>query len=333
MTTRTMALAMALAVACSPAALAANGPPPPPKAARGHAVAVVARGVPTPTAFAFLGGQIFVSGFGDEQHPKITGGVFALKGGKPLKVPGSPPHVFGLATAGGTLYVSDGRQILAWSGWNGKKFAKSSVVATGPKRFSGFNGIVVAPDGNTIYSGVGLSNGKKADYAHGITPYANDVVSVSVKTGDIAVVAKGMRQPWQLAYVPGHSGPLVSDLGQENLGKTAPPDRLVEVKAGANFGFPTCPARPAKCAKFTKPFAEFPAHASPMGLAALGGKLYVALFGGTGKGPEVVALPAAGGGKFTPVLTGFVAPVVALAVHGGMLYAGDLTGTVYRVKP
>ncbi|MDX6617848.1 MAG: hypothetical protein QOK36_234, partial [Gaiellales bacterium] len=22
-----------------------------------------------------------------------------------------------------------------------------------------------------------------------------------------------------------------------------------------------------------------------------------------------------------------------LAVHGGMLYAGDLTGTVYRVKP
>jgi glucose/arabinose dehydrogenase len=296
-------------------------------------VTVVARGVPTPTAFAFLGGQTFVSGFGDEQHPKVTGGVYVLKAGKPVKLTGSPPHVFGLATSGSTLYVSDGRQILAWSGWNGTGFARSAVVATGPKRFSGFNGIVVAPGGGTIYSGVSLSDGKKADYAHGITPYANDVVSVSVKTGAIAVVAKGMRQPWQLAYVPGHSGPVVSELGQENLGKGLPQDRLLEIKAGANFGFPSCPARPSSCAAFSKPFAEFPAHASPMGLGALGGKLYVALFGGTGKGPEVVALPLTGGTKLTPVLTGFVAPVVALGIHAGQVFAGDLTGTVYSVKP
>jgi glucose/arabinose dehydrogenase len=333
MTRRAMALAVAIATACAPVALAADGPPPPPKAAGGQKVTVVARGVPTPTAFAFLGGQTFVAGFGDEQHPKVTGGVYVLRGGKPIKLAGSPPHVFGLATSGGTLYLSDGRRILAWSGWNGTKFTKSEVVATGPKRFSGFNGIVVSPDGGTIYSGVSLSNGKKADYAHGITPYANDVVGVDVKSGAIAVAAKGMRQPWQLAYVPGHSGPLVSDLGQENLAKGFPPDRLLEVKAGANFGFPTCPAQPAKCAKFTKPFAQFPAHASPMGLAALGGKVYVALFGGTDKGPEVVALPASGGTKFIPLLTGFVAPVVALGVHGGQLYAGDLTGSVYSVKP
>jgi hypothetical protein len=63
----------------------------------------------------------------------------------------------------------------------------------------------------------------------------------------------------------------------------------------------------------------------------LGGKLYVALFGGTGKGPEVVSMSTKGG-AFTPALVGFKAPVVALATHAGLVYAGDLTGAVYSFK-
>ena len=175
---------LALAVACAVGAMggseafAAKGPPPLPKATGGQKVTVVARGVPTPTAFAFLGGQTFVGGFGDEEHPKVTGGVYLLQGGKATG-PGPPAHVLGLATSGSTLYVSDGRQILAWSGWNGTKFATSKVVATGVKRFSGFNGILVVPGGK-LYAGVSLGNGNKADYAHGITPYANDVLSVDI---------------------------------------------------------------------------------------------------------------------------------------------------------
>ena len=328
---RSIALAVAVCATCPTTALAADGPPPPPKAAGGQAVAVLARGVPTPTAFAFLGGQTFVAGFGDEEHPKITGGVYLLKGGKAAKLPGSPPHVFGLATSGSILFVSDGRQILAWSGWNGTRFADSKVVRTAPKRFSGFNGIVAAPGGDKLYAGVSLSDGKKADYAHGTTPYANDVISVNVASGAITVVAKGFRQPWQFAYLPGHSTPLVSDLGQDNL-KAASTDTIKQIKAGANFGFPNCPAKPSSCAKYPKPFAKFPAHASPMGLGAIGSKLYVALFGGTGKGPEVVSIPAAGGTP-TPLLTGFVAPVVALNTHAGKVYVGDLTGAIYSVRP
>ena len=115
-------------------------------------MAVLARGVPTPTVFAFLGGQTFVAAFGDERHPKITGGVFLLKGGKPIKLPDSPRSVFGLATSGDTLYLSSGHQILAWSGWNGTRFTQSRVVRTAPKRFSGFNGIVVAPGGKLYWA-------------------------------------------------------------------------------------------------------------------------------------------------------------------------------------
>jgi hypothetical protein len=69
-----------------------------------------------------------------------------------------------------------------------------------------------------------------------------------------------------------------------------------------------------------------------MGLGALGGKLYVALFGGTGKGPEIVSMPLSGG-AFKVALVGFVAPVVALGVQGGKVYAGDLTGSIYSFRP
>jgi glucose/arabinose dehydrogenase len=274
---------------------------------------------------------VFVAGFGDEKNPKVTGGVYAIKGGKPVKLAGSPPHVFGLAYKGGTLYVSAGRKILAWSGWDGTKFAKSRVVVKAPKGFTSFNGVAVGPDGK-IYTGVSLGDKKSDDYKHGSTPYANDVLTVDTNTGAITVVAKGLRQPWQLAFVPGHSGPLVSDLGQENLGKKRPPDRIVEIKAGADYGFPSCPAKPASCANYTKPFAQFPAHSSPMGIGALGGKIYIALFGGTGKGPEVVSMGSSGG-KFGPFLTGFVAPVVAVGVNAGKVYAGDLTGSIYSSNP
>jgi len=66
---------------------------------------------------------------------------------------------------------------------------------------------------------------------------------------------------------------------------------------------------------------------SPMGIAASGSELYVALFS-TG---EVARLGTDGSG-LKPFLTGFAAPVLSVATHKGHVYAGDLTGTIYRVK-
>jgi hypothetical protein len=42
---------------------------------------------------------------------------------------------------------------------------------------------------------------------------------------------------------------------------------------------------------------------------------------------------ALSGGKFTPSLVGFVARVLALGTHGGKVYVGDLTGSVYSFTP
>jgi hypothetical protein len=84
--------------------------------------------------------------------------------------------------------------------------------------------------------------------------------------------------------------------------------------------------------QYAKPFAVFPAHASPVGLAYIGKTLYVALFSGTGKGPVVVSMPTKGG-RYKPFLTAFVAPVVAVGARAGQLYVGDLTGAIYRLRP
>jgi hypothetical protein len=69
-----------------------------------------------------------------------------------------------------------------------------------------------------------------------------------------------------------------------------------------------------------------------MGLGYLKGTLYVALYGGLGKGPVVVSMPP-GGGELKPFLSRFPAPVIALGTFGGNLYVGDQSGVIYRVRP
>ena len=317
------AAAAAVAVVTLPGATAAKSPPPPPRAAGGKVVTVVARGVPTPTAFAVAAGRVFVSGYGDELHAAVTGGVYVLGGGKAIKVPGSPAHVYGLASAKGTLYLSAGKAILAWSGWDGRRFQKSRIVAGAPEGFGTFNGLAVGPDG-LIYVGANPDASNPT--------YANTFLAVDPASGAITVVATGIRQPWQPLFPPGWTMPLVSDLNQDDLGPKRPPDYLLAIKRGADYGYPACPATPSTCANYSKPFAQFPAHASPMGLGFLKGRLYIALYVGTGNGPEVVSMPVSGG-KSMPFLTRYPAPVIALGTAGGKLYTGDQSGAVYRVTP
>jgi glucose/arabinose dehydrogenase len=310
-------------------ATAAQHGPPAPKAASGAQVQAIARGIPTPTSIAVGGGSVFVGAGGSEEAPKQKGGVFAVLGGQVRRVPHSPAVVFGLTYHDEALYVASGPDILRWSGWNGTSFADSKVLYRGPKGFDGFNGLAFGPDGR-IYAGVSLN--EKDDHKQATGPYGQSVISLSADGRDLKVVAKGLRQPFQLTFVDGAKQPIVSVLGQDNLGKSEPPDYIVAASSGQNYGFPTCNwSKPGACAKFAKPLKLLPSHSSPMGIGAVGDTLYIALFGGTAGKPEVVSMPAAGG-ALTPFLTGFAAPVVALGVNAGSVYVGDLTGTVYKVS-
>jgi glucose/arabinose dehydrogenase len=328
---RGLLAAALIAAAASLALVASSGAagPPLPKAANGNKVEVVGTGVPTPTAFAFAGSTVF-AGSGPDEANGGPGGLFTVANGTATKVPNSPPIVFGLAWKSNELYVSTGPTIVAFSGWNGTSFASSKTIYANKKKgFPGFNGLAFGPDGR-LYSGLSLNQ----KYDHSQNPFSpsQSVVSMTATGKGFEVVAAGLRQPFQLNFPQGSKFPYVTVLSQDQGKGPTPNDEIVVAKPGQNYGFPACtwPAATKKqCEGFDEPAIYLPPHSSPMGIGSIGNTFYVALFGGTGKGPEVVTMSKKG--QPQPFLTGFAAPDIALGVNRGSVYVGDLTGTIYKV--
>jgi glucose/arabinose dehydrogenase len=339
-----MAASVITAGAVAATATAAGGPPPPPKAFNGAKVTLVTQagsGLNTPTSFAFGGGNVFEGDGGAETSKIPNGGVFLLKGGTATKLPNSPLFVGGLAWRKGTLYISGAVlgskgpvwHLWAWSGWNGTTFAKQKSIYTAPKGFDGFNGVAFGPDGR-LYVGVDLGLTDGNDHGPAKTPFVYDILSIKTNGKGLKVFATGMRQPWQMVFPKGSSAPLVSDLGQDKGAKN-PPDFVLKVKKGDNFGFPTCNQTVAsKCTAFAKPFKKFGPHTDIMGMAIIGKTLYMTSFlGQNGKGGEILAMPLKGGPvKVVTELAGGI-PNVGLGQQGHSLYLGALTGQVYKVTP
>jgi glucose/arabinose dehydrogenase len=235
-----------------PAAVTAQAPPPP-TAVNGNPVTVVATGVTTPTAFAFTGDTIFAAS-GPAEDPSNHGptGLFTLAGGKATQVPGTPPVVSGLAWHGGKLYVSAFTKIVAYSGWDGTKFASSKTVTSGLK--GGYNGIAFGPD-NRLYAGISFR--EKFDPGGDPSPHAQSVVSMTATGKNLKTVATGLRQPFQLNFPQGSKYPYVGVLGQEK-GKI-PEDAIVVAKPGVDYGYPKCQfGFRCTCMGFTKPLISLP---------------------------------------------------------------------------
>lgn len=324
---RKSTICAALAAACLLPAFAHAQAPPPPTSTNGHPVTTVATGVTTPTAFAFARGTVF-AGSGPAEKGNAPTGLFTLANGTATKVPDTPDVVFGLAWHKGRLYVSTGPKIIAFAGWDGTKFASSKTISSPGGSFAGFNGLAFDPKG-LLYAGVTFH--EKYDHARDPSRYAQSVVRMTATGKHLQVVARGLRQPFQLAFVDKGRHPFVTVLSQDGT-KQIPKDAIVQVRAGQDFGFPDCFwGKPATCKGSAEPAFLLPKHASPMGIGAIGSTLYVSLFGGLGDGkPVVVSMPARGGTP-KPLLEGFAAPVIALGINAGTIYVGDLTGTVYSV--
>lgn len=299
-----------------------------PQAADGKGVEVLAAGIPTPTAFAFVGSTVFVGSVESQSATKAPGGLFTVADGTATKIPNTPPLVFGLAWRAGTLYVSTGEEILALGGWNGTAFSSvQTVYANESEGFPGLNGIAFGPEGR-LYVALALDN--TYDHAKDPFPLSQEVISMTTAGQDLQVVAEGVRQPFQMSFPKGSRYPYVTVLGQDT--PNAPRDQIVIARPGRNYGFPTCvwfKSQQQVCKGFDEPQIFLPPHASPMGIGSIGKTLYVALYSGTGNGPEVVEMSERGHSR--PFLTGFARPTVALGVHAGEVYVGELNGRIYRV--
>jgi hypothetical protein len=319
---------------------------PSPKAFGGAKVSLFASGLKNPTSFAFGDGVVFAGDSGSGGKVP-NGGVYVLKGGKATEIPDAPVFVGGMQFHDGVLYLSAAVlvsgspkfQVLAWSGWNGKTFKTQKTVYTAPPKFQGFDGLAFGPDGR-LYVGVntGLLNGNDHGPAS-LSPYLYDILSMSKSGKAVKVFATGIRQPWQMAFAPGSSSPFVSDLGQDGPKSVKnPPDFLLKVTQGDNYGFPGCNhTKGSSCASFAKPFATLAPHTDIMGVAVNQGALYLGSFlGADGHGGALYTMPI-GGGKLKSVVTGFPIATDALAAYAGSLYVGGSTqksaGYVYRVTP
>jgi hypothetical protein len=309
---------------------AAAAGPALPRSTSGHRVSLVASGLTTPTAFAFGTGRVFVADGGTEDGGP-AGGVFVLGGGRARLLDGSPPVVLGVTWRAGTLYVSALRQLLAWSGWNGAQFTHRRVLYTAPRGFTGFSGLGFGADGR-LYAGVYLGNN---DHSPTRAPYAFDVLSFNSAGRDLRVVARGLRQAFQMAFPAGSSSPFMSVLGQDQPPTVNPPDYIVRIRPGQNYGFPRCNwLLSSACRGYTRPWHFLRPHASPMGLAIIGHRLYTALFNGLDPsvGATVAWMPVTGG-TLRPSVIWFPAPIVGLGAHAGSLYIGEVSGRVYSVRP
>lgn len=325
MHSKAIALWVIVAAALAGAAIAADGAPPLPRAASGADVTVLARGIPLPAGIAIGKGTVFVAAFGSEDG-KTPGGLFRLQGGQATKL--ADGMYIGLTWHGGTLYAGSlgrtGSQIVAFRGWDGKRFASRKVLRRSPVSFTG---LAVGPDGR-LYAGGATEDCDLCKQKHALS---QTVMSMRLDGTDLRVVSRGLRQPFGIAFARGIPEPFVTVEGQENLGKKEPPDYVVRARAGDDYGFRRCTwAKPSACAGFARPFALLPAHSSPTGIAAIGPQLYLGMFNGT-RGPAVWQLPVSGG-TWREVVGGFPAPVVGLSASGRDLYVGDLTGTVYRIR-
>jgi hypothetical protein len=329
------------AVAVATASAATTTTTPLPKSTKGAKLQLVATGVTTPTAFAFGDGHVFVSD--GTTPPSKGGGVYVIENGAAALVPGSPAVSFGVTFHKGTLYVSGitigakgpVSQLQAWSGWNGTGFAAQKVLYSAPAGIL-LNGIAFGADGR-LYSGVdvGLTNdhGPKKGLLY-------DLLSFNSAGKGMKVVATGMRQPWQLAFPKGSSSPFVTDLGQDKPASIQKkvPDFILRVRAGQNYGFPSCSwVVTANCTKFATPFKFLAPHTDPGGLGIIGNQLYLSEFGFAGTA-KVQSMPVKGGSLKT-LLTGFKGEAfIGLGTNGGWVYVGELstvpgTGRVFRVKP
>jgi len=343
----TVVAALGVGVAiCALAATALAGTAAAPKSTNGKPVQLVASGLMVPTSFAFGDGAVF-EGDGGNSTKLPNGGLYVLKSGKATKVSTALAFVAGQEFHAGTLYVSGVTigssgpefQILALKGWNGSTFTSQGPIYTAPKGFQGFNGLAFGADGR-LYVGVDVGLLDNNDHGPASTsPYLYDILSMNTSGGDVKVFASGIRQPWQMAFPAGSDSPFVSDLGQDAAVKN-PPDFLLRVKAGQDYGFPKCNSTKASaCKGFAKPLKLFPPHTDVGGVVIIGKTVYLSEFGFAAplRPAAVASLPISGTGS--PKLLVDDVPkgyqIIGLGENAGYLYLGvtnQKSGSVYRVK-
>src|SRR3954451_7173282 len=266
---RVLAIVLLVLLASAPAAAARVRVPAGVKLQR------YAEGIPNPSNLAFDGqGRLWATSAGVQAAAADGVWMVPRRGARPRHVVSGLFSALGLTWHRGELYVSSivpdatfaprhtGR-VVAYSGFDGRRFARSRVVVDGlPVGRHRVDSIVAGPGGR-LYLGIGSESAHEPSSS----PLAGTVVSFRPGGGGLRVEARGLRNPYGLAVPPGGHGLLVSEHGRDDLGLHSPSDELnlVDPRGPARwYGFPQCWGQGgAPCRGALAPLARLAPHSAP----------------------------------------------------------------------
>src|SRR4051794_27079054 len=354
---RVLAIIVLVLLAAAPAA-----------AARVHVPAGVklqryAEGIPNPSNLAFDGrARLWATSAGVQAAGADGVWLVPRRGARPRQVVSGLFSALGLTWHRGELYVSHivphatfaprhtGR-VVAYSGFDGRRFARSRVVVDGlPVGRHRVDSIVAGPGGR-LYLGIG----SESDHDPSSAALAGTVVSFRPGGGGLRVEARGLRNPYGLAVAPGGHGLLVSEHGRDDLGLHSPPDELNVVAPRGRarwYGFPGCWGQGgAACRGAVAPLARLAPHSAPGAVVVArrfgrwGPSAFVTRFGSTFRanptGGDLVRIPLAHLGRRGPAPVqrfvtglGHQEPLgAALGPHGALYMSLWKSGRVVRLVP
>jgi glucose/arabinose dehydrogenase len=349
---RRAAVLLVLALAWPAAAEAAVRVPP------GMEVERFARGIPHPSNLAFdESGRLWATSAGHVTARADGVWMVPRRGAEPRHVVRRLFSALGLLWHDGELYVSHvvpyatvsasghtGR-VVAYSGFDGRRFASRRVVVDGlPTGRHRVDSLVAGPDGR-LYLGVG----SEFDARRSSKRLSGTVVSFQPDGTDLRVEARGLRNPYGLAFIPGTADLLVSEHGRDDLGLQRPPEELNLVPTTGpvgSYGFPGCWGQGGPpCRGKRAPLVRLRAHSAPGAVAvaeqfgSFGRSAFVARFGssfsGNPSGGDIVRVTLRGKARVRRFATGFGrSEPLGLALHGGALYVGLWSsGRIVRIVP
>ena len=211
---------------------------------------------------------------------------------------------------------------------------------------------MLGPDGR-LYWG----SGSTCDVCREHDARSAAILSLRPDGSDLRVFARGLRNPYGLAFQPGTGRLYASVNGQDHLGTKTDPEpaeTVVAVRRHAFYGWPRCwpNARTlrlsGRCRGVTRPAAYLEPHSSADGIAfytgrafprAYRGDLFVAGWGqylSHRFGRRVVRVELRRDGRrsrVTSFASGFAHPLALLVDRrGGLLVADWGRGVVYRIQ-
>jgi glucose/arabinose dehydrogenase len=325
-----------LAVAAVAAAFATPAAPAlPPVSAlelpRGYDAELYATGLKRPTALAFGPGRLLYA-------TQEGGDVVAVGRGttKPRVLARGFRTPLGLAWSGRTLYVATQGSVHRLVVRGKQVTSRRAIVRGLPFGRHQQDSIAVGPD-RRLY----LGSGSTCDACRERDRRSAAILSFRPDGSDLRVVARGLRNPYGLAFRPGTRTLYASDNGRDDLGDGEPAETVVRVRPGAKYGWPGCWASwrerrlRGSCAGVTAPVAYLEPHSAASSIAFWRGGLYVAEWGqylSERWGRKVVRVDVRTGRSST-FADGFEHPLGLTAEPGGRaLLAADWgRGVVYRL--